>query len=66
MLPLSIEMIKHIIFLKSSLHLRKKSLSGLFTKEEEIRRDMSIMSQSVVLTVSGKVMVKPHELENET
>ena len=36
-----------------------KSILGLFTKEEIERDISSIMSQSVVLTVSGKVIVKP-------
>ena len=53
------EMIRCIIFLKSSLRLRKKSLSGFFTKEESEWDISSIMSQSVVLTISGNVIGKP-------
>ena len=39
--PLSMEMIRCIIFLKSSLRLRIKSLSGFFTKKKSERALMS-------------------------
>ena len=48
-------MIKRIIFLKSSLRLRKKSLSGLFTKEE-IEKEANSIPEYMALPLCKEAM----------